>query len=206
MNKCIVLVTGFDWYRSITGNIFHPNPSGLVAESLDNVVLNECRIKGLVLNVDFSSIEVLNSVLDDLKPDIVIGLGLNPSALDPLIELTGVNYGYYRNNSVGFNNFLYRDSPLSLSIQIDFKKLLDYIENRGFTVKLSNTSGLYLCNAVAYTIYRYSMKYRKPAVFLHIPPVGDLRLRLGLSINTSWSIDLLKKLVLSIIEYFMEFK
>lgn len=206
MNKYVVLITGFDWYRSSDGKLFYPNPSGAVAESLANIVLDKYVVKSLVLSVSFSSLKVLNSVLIDLNPDIVISLGLNPVSHDPLIELTGVNYGYYMSDSVIYNDYLYTNSPLIIPIQIDFRKLLDYIGNKGYSVRLSNTTGLFLCNAVAYTIYKYSMEYIKPTVFLHIPPVGDLRLRLGLSINTNWSIDLLRKLVLEIMEYFTMFR
>lgn len=203
MDKCTVLVTGFNWYRSIDGRIFYPNPSGVVAEVLNNAIVDNCVVKSIVLEVDFKSIELLMKRLEDLAPDVVISLGLHPNAVDPLIELTSVNYGYCRSSDCTYDNYLYSNSLLTIPIQIDFKKLIEYIENKGYSVKLSNTTGLYLCNAVAYTIYKYSLEKNKPAVFIHIPPVSDLRFRIGLSINTSWSIDLLRDLVIDIIKYFI---
>ncbi|MEM1675795.1 MAG: pyrrolidone-carboxylate peptidase [Desulfurococcaceae archaeon] len=203
MDECTIVVSGFDWFRSSDGRIFYPNPSGVVAEILDNTFVDKCIVKGIVLPVDFKSLEVLNNLIKKYKPSIVIGLGLHPVADDPLIELSGFNYGYYRDNSFIFNDYLYNDSTLSIPIQINFRKLVYYLESIGYSIKLSNTSGLFLCNAVAYTIYKYSLEYGKPSVFIHIPPVGELRLRLGLFLNTKWSCSLLKNLVIDIIKYLM---
>ncbi|MET1160023.1 MAG: pyrrolidone-carboxylate peptidase [Thermoprotei archaeon] len=195
-----VVVTGFDWYRGKDYTIYHPNPSGLIASILNDKLISGYRVYGRIFRVNYSAIKELWKILEELKPEIVIGLGLSPRIDKPYLELAAVNYGYSDINE--YKGFLWKGKPLVVNIQVDFEKLIEYLKEKGFDIRPSNTLGLYLCNAVAYTIYLYALENRAKAVFLHIPPVGDLRIRLRLPLRISYGLYELVELVKSIIEYF----
>ena len=141
-------------------------------------------------------------MLEEYEPDIVIGLGLHPRTDEPLIELSAINYGFRRLDENVYSKYLFEEGEPVAMLPVDHVELLKYLWSRGFKVSPSNTLGLYLCNAVAYTYYRYARTRGKYAVFIHIPPVGDLRIRLKLDVKCSWNIQLLVELVKVIIGYF----
>ncbi len=202
--SCKALVSGFNWYRGLGYTIYNPNPSELIAKLLNNIEISTCIVKGIVLNVDYEEIFKLNNILNEYKPDIVIGLGLHPRTSDPLIELSAVNLKRIQYGEEVIYERLFVDEKTVVSIPINYLELYKYLRSRGYNVFLSNTLGLFLCNAVAYTYYKYGWEYGAKAVFLHIPPVGDLKIRLGLSIESRWSIRLLAELVRDIIEFLVK--
>jgi len=191
---CTALVTGFDWYRGEGYTLYYPNPSSLVAERLNKRVIGECRVQGIVLSVERSSVEKLKSTLSAMKPCIVVGLGLHPGTKHPLLELAAVNLLRERSDKPSYTK-LDEAGPLAVAIPIDYSKLLDYLWSKGYSVYPSNTLGTYYCNAVAYTIYSYGLKSGACTVFYHIPPVSDLLIRLGRVEECAWSVNLLVKLI-----------
>lgn len=205
LGGCWFVVSGFDWYRGRSGWVlYYPNPSGVVASLLDGVVVGGCSVRGVVLDVDYSSIVRLNKVLEELKPIGVVGLGLHPLASVPLLEASAVNICFENRGGEKTVSKLYSDSPLSISVQIELFDLLKYLWSRGYDVAPSNTTGLYLCNAVAYTIYRYASRNNSKALFIHVPPVGILKHRLSRTYVNMWSIDLLKQLVVDVLKYMVK--
>ncbi len=196
----VFLVTGFDWYRGAGYVFYHPNPSGLVASIMNDKRYHKYLIRGIVLNVDYSSIRYLQGVLKELDPIGVIGLGLHPRTDKPLIEPVAVNIRY-EDDSI--KEIVSGGKPF-VAAGINPYKLYRYLRMRGFSVRVSNSSGTYLCNAVAYTIYEYSDRTSSKSVFIHIPPVGVLKHRLGYSWINEWSINRLIELVYAIIDYMVK--
>jgi len=200
----IALVTGFDWYRGEGYAIYHPNPSGIIAHRLDNTVINGYSVKGIVLKVEQGCIMELRNIITSLKPRIVIGLGLHPGARNPLLELVAVNHLRESFDILSLTKII-ENKPLVVPIPINYEELLTYLWKLGYTVYPSNTLGLYYCNAVAYTIYSYGLENKAYTVFYHIPPVSELLFRLGyMGDSVKWSIDLLVKLVVDTIKFFID--
>jgi pyroglutamyl-peptidase len=193
----VFLITGFDWYRGVDYVFYHPNPSGIIASMMDNRRYRGYLIRGVVLSVDYSSIKYLRRILEELKPVGVIGLGLHPRTDKPLIEPVAVNV-MYEGDSI---KEIIRGGKLFIHSGINPHDLYKYLKRKGFSVRVSNTSGTYLCNAVAYTIYEYSNQRGSKSVFLHIPPAGILKHRLGYSWVNEWSINRLVELVYAVIDY-----
>jgi pyroglutamyl-peptidase len=193
----VFLITGFDWYRGVDYVFYHPNPSGIVASIMDNKGYCGYLIRGVVLSVDYSSIKYLQRILKELEPIGTIGLGLHPRTDKPLIEPVAVNV-MYEGDSI---KEIVRGGKLFIHSGINPHDLYKYLRGRGFSVRVSNTSGTYLCNAVAYTIYEYSSRTGSKSVFLHIPPVGVLKYRLRCSWVNEWSINRLVELVYAVIDY-----
>jgi len=132
-STCTALVTGFDWYRGEGYTVYHPNPSSLVVERLDNRVIGKCRVQGRVLSVERNSVEELKSVLSTIKPHIVVGLGLHPGTKHPLLELVAVNLLRERGGERSYTK-LDEAGPLAVTIPVDYSKLLDYLWSKGHSV------------------------------------------------------------------------
>ena len=201
--RCCASVLGFDWYRR--GWVFYyPNPSGVVAESVNSVVLDGCGVCGLVLEVDYSSVGHVEELLDKYRPRVVVGLGLHPGASRPLYEAVAVNL---RDEERSSGRQLFPGRPLTVSAPVDLFGLVGKLRGKGYDVTVSNTLGIYLCNALAYTIYYWAHRNGAGAVFIHVPPVGTLRIRLGLSSSGSvWSTGLLRGLVLDTVSLMLDFR
>ncbi|MCD6301745.1 MAG: pyrrolidone-carboxylate peptidase [Staphylothermus sp.] len=204
---CNALVLGFDWFRG-RNIIYHPNPSGLVAEELNGAQVDNCSIKGVVLRVSLDYLRrKLEKLLEIFKPDIVIGLGLHPLTDRPIIELVGYNLVYSETRDVDglvFHEDISKTERKTYTIPIDIKGLLQYLREKGYSVRPGVSIGTFLCNYVAFTMYKYGFVEKKKALFIHIPPAGDLCLRMGIPPNKCIGVNYLKELVIDIIRYLGE--
>ncbi len=192
---CVVDLFGFDWYRGRRGEFYYPNPSGELAVMLNGRRVGECIVRGYVIQVRYDSLRMVHRILRRDDPLMAIGLGLSPLTDTPLIETVAVNI-----RSDG--KPLYKRGEFTYRIPIDPYKLLEELRSRGYGVKLSNTLGTYLCNGLAYTLYMWSSETGRKSVFIHIPPVGTLNVRINRVIvgRSYWSIDVLGNMILSIID------
>jgi len=201
---CNVLVLGFDWFRG-KDNVYYPNPSGLVAEELDGIQIDNCLIKGVVLRVSLDYLRrKLEKLLEIFKPDIVIGLGLHPYTDKPVIELVGYNLVYTETGDVDglvFHEEISKTERKIYTIPIEHKELLRYLKKKGYSIRPGVSIGTYLCNYVAFTIYKYAFVEKKKALFIHVPPAGELCLRMSISPQNCMGINSLKELVIDIIKY-----
>ncbi len=201
---CNVLVLGFDWFRSSNG-IYYPNPSGLVAEQLDGEHIGNCLIKGVVLRVSLDYLRrKLEKLLEIFKPDIVIGLGLHPYTDKPIVELVGYNLVYTEIGDVDglvFHEEINKTERKTYTIPINHKDLIRYLREKGYSIRPGVSIGTYLCNYVAFTIYKYAFVEKKKALFIHVPPAGELCLRMGIPLEKCMGTNSLKELVIDIIKY-----
>ncbi len=177
-----LLLTGFTYYRE-----YCINPSELVVEELSGHVINGFRVHGLVLPVSLGrALSILNRYLRELKPEIVVGVGLAPRAKKVVLELAASNVAHYPDTpdvdgSCVWMKYLDDGGLRVLATRLPVHEVMEYCSRRGghdITVGLS--IGSYLCNAVAYMIHRYAWDHGVVGGFIHIPPHTDLALRLGL--------------------------
>ncbi len=201
-----ILVTGFDWYRGKECIVYYPNPSGQIARMLDGLTIKEYRVIGIELEVSFKkALKKLYDLLEKSKPAIIVSLGLNPRADIPLLEVSSINAYLHRNNRQRQYNVvkIVEDGPIIVEAQINIYKLYKFLLDKGYNVTISNTLGTYLCNTVAYIIYYWAGRNGAKAIFIHIPPMGDLLLRSNLVniVKPIYNIYSLRDLVLDVIEY-----
>ncbi len=195
------LVLGFDVFSSRGSLVVH-NPAALVARQLDGTNVDGVCVRGEVIPVSYRYVtDELGKLLKQRRWDCVVGLGLNPSASVPSIELAAANvagppdfYGY-----VPRDGRLYSDAPLGAveALPVNVEVLKRCLTERGFSdAKLSVTAGTYLCNALAYTLYRWGRVSRVPTVFVHIPPAGDVAEELGVR---SYGLAVLREFVTALL-------
>ena len=201
-----ILVTGFDWYRGKKYIRYYPNPSGLIANMLDGLIIKGYRVRGVELEVSFEkALRELHRLLEKLRPAIIVSLGLSPRTNIPLLEVSSINAYLYR--SIRQERYsvvkIIEEGPMVMEAQINVYELYKFLLNKGYSIAVSNTLGTYLCNAVAYTIYYWASMNNAKAIFIHIPPIGDLLLRTKLinEVKPVYNIYSLRDLVLDVIEY-----
>lgn len=165
-----LLLTGFTFFDR-----YWHNPSGEIARRLDGAEINGYRVKSLILPVSYVKAKrMLLEHLEKEKPDAVIGLGLAPTAKSVNIELAAVNRAYFTSPDV--------DSYVARYVEIleggytivfttlPVERIVSKCSSTMPPVRPSLSTGLYLCNVVAYLAMNYGRKNEKLAGFLHIPP------------------------------------
>lgn len=177
-----IVVTGFGYYGG-----YWNNPSGEIARLLDGVLINNFRVRGFVLPVSFNKARViLREILESFKPKLVLGLGLNPSTRMVDLELASVNKAFFTQPDVDGFTAKYIDveggGPSILYTTLPVEKILvECREKRLLPLRPSLSTGLFLCNTIAYIIMKYGVERNVPAGFLHIPPstINQLRRETG---------------------------
>jgi|GEM_PF-1137853 len=166
-----ILVTGYSYYSK-----YWFNPSGEVASTLNNLLIDNYRVVSRVFPVSFRIVtSELPMLLRELKPRVVLGLGLDPSARNIQVELVAVNYVFSDLVDVEGAQLkslvISSEGPFTVYTTLPFREILiECGERRLLPVRPSLKTGLYLCNVVAYLIMKYGLEHNIPAGFLHIPP------------------------------------
>jgi pyroglutamyl-peptidase len=166
-----ILLTGYSSYSK-----YWFNPSSEVARVLDRAVINEYRVVSRVLPVSFRVVvSELPRLLEELKPRIALGLGLDPRARQVQVELAAVNYVYSEVSDVDGAKLDFREivpgSPRVVHSTLPVGEIVEKCgARRLLPVRPSLGTGLFLCNVAGYLLMKYGVERGVPAGFLHIPP------------------------------------
>lgn len=164
------LVTGFEPFGGHA-----VNPSAEIARRLDGRVVAGARVIGRVLPVDLVGLDdALERVLAETRPDLVLALGL--AASEPVIRLERVALNVADFTTPDNRGAVRRNTPLDPTgpdarfSRLPLEAMLAAILAAGIPARLSETAGLYLCNALMYRLLG-----RLPAAmaggFIHLPPL-----------------------------------
>ena len=167
----IILLTGFEGW-----NIHDFNPSGAIAQSLNGSMINETKIVGVVLPVDFEkAFSILNDLLEIHQPGLIICTGLAPNANTIRIETYAYNIYFDSYSSQPFRDMRRIDLEESMikPASIKVRETTELLEQSQFQVEQSYFPGLYLCNAIFYQAVNQAQKLElnSPVGFIHIPQV-----------------------------------
>jgi len=166
-----IVVTGFEPYggRRI-------NPAAEVAKALDGEQIEGFPVVGAILPVSQRSLrDRLEELLTELRPSIVISLGLAPG--EPMIRLERFGLNLLDFEIADNDGARLADAPIeangvtgvraSLPLRAIERALLD----AGIPARLSSSAGTFLCNATLYSLMRI-LEERFPAMlggFIHLP-------------------------------------
>ena len=168
--KMRVLVTGFEPYGKE-----NYNPSKEIAVKLDGKEINGSKIFGAEMPVSYRRIrDALITKIEEIKPQIVINLGLAPGVSYIRVERVAINI-----MDAGPDNDGYRpvDEPIEPSgppayfATIPIKKIVKELKENGIPAAISNSAGTFLCNCIMYHTLHYisTKKLKAIAGFIHIP-------------------------------------
>ncbi|HEC89651.1 MAG TPA: pyroglutamyl-peptidase I [Thermoplasmatales archaeon] len=169
----IVLVTGFEPFASYT-----VNPSALVAEALDGSMIDDNKIVGVVLPVDFNeSSSIAIKEINRINPYMVISLGLSPKAKSIEIEVFAYNLEWDPFSDKPLYSFkpVIPSAPFVEKTNIDVLSTYSKIKENGIPTSISLSPGFYVCNSLFYNLlwYKEDNNLSMKVSFIHLPMIDD---------------------------------
>ena len=166
-----VLVTGFEPYAG-RGE----NPAATVTTALDGREVLGVPVVGRRLPVSFGKLsDVARLLLEELRPSIVICLGLWPG--EPMIRLErlAVNIADFEipdnEGILVADSELERGGAVALSATLPLRWIETSLLKEGIPVRISSTAGTFLCNCCLYS-FLTAIAARKDNTlcgFIHLP-------------------------------------
>lgn len=169
-NRTIV-VTGFEPYggRRI-------NPAAEVAKALDGRSIDGFAVIGAILPVSQRGLrERLEELVAELRPAIVISLGLAPG--EPMIRLERFGLNLLDFEIADNDGARLADAPIEATgatgvrASLPLRAIEHVLLDAGIPARLSSTAGTFLCNATLYSLIRL-LEERMPTSlggFIHLP-------------------------------------
>lgn len=167
----VALVTGFEGYGG-RGR----NPAGETAMALNGKTVSGVTVVGQRLPVSFKKLSAgLTGAIDEVKPDIVISLGLWPGEAVIRLERIGINVADFE--IPDNEGTLLTDMPVSHNSAVaelatlPIRPIRDALLDAGIPARLSATAGTFLCNATLYTTLTHAATKARPPLtgFIHVP-------------------------------------
>ena len=167
-----ILLTGFEPFGR-----YNLNSSWELVTALPDTIGNFECIK-LCLPVEFNAVsDLIPKLLSEHHPDIILSFGQSTS--DAIrIERVAINIDDARtpDNSgyIPTDMPIHADGENAYFTSIPLAKASEKVSRMGIPCKISNTAGLYVCNAAFYTALHYAhMQGRGLRVgFVHLPSMG----------------------------------
>jgi pyroglutamyl-peptidase len=166
-----IVVTGFEPYGGR-----RVNPAAEVAKALDGSTVDEFAVVGAILPVSQRGLgERLEALLAELRPAIVISLGLAPG--EPVIRLERFGLNLLDFEIADNDGARLADAPVeangstALRASLPLRAIERALLEAGIPARLSSTAGTFLCNATLYSLIRI-LEERFPASlggFIHLP-------------------------------------
>jgi pyroglutamyl-peptidase len=167
----VALVTGFTGYGG-RGR----NPAGEAAKALDGRSIGGLAVAGRVLPVSYGRLQAdLQGLMDELRPRLVIGLGLWPG--EPMIRLerVGINVADFEipDNEGAFltDMPISGNGPAAMAATLPLRGIETALLDAGIPARISSTAGTFLCNAALYStlVHADRLSPRPLAGFVHVP-------------------------------------
>lgn len=165
-----LLITGFEPFGGET-----INPAYEAVKTLEDKIMNTEIIKREIPTVFNKSIEVLENLIENEKPDIVICVGQAGGRYDISLERVAINIDNARikdnegNQPVDIK--IFEDGENAYFTSLPIKRMVKKIREAGIPASISNTAGTFVCNHIMYgLLYLIDKKY--PNIrggFIHVP-------------------------------------
>ena len=165
-----LLITGFEPFGGET-----INPAYEAVKTLEDKIMNAEIIKKEIPTVFNKSIEVLENLIENEKPDIVICVGQAGGRYDISLERVAINIDDARikdnegNQPVDIK--IFEDGENAYFTSLPIKRMVKKIREAGIPASISNTAGTFVCNHIMYgLLYLIDKKY--PNIrggFIHVP-------------------------------------
>ena len=170
-----VLVTGFEPYGG-RGR----NPAAEIAHALDGGSIGGHEVIGRTLPVAYRGLaERLQALVEELRPRLVIALGLWPGESLIRLERFGLNIADFEiadNEGLRLNDALIEaNGATALRASLPLRAIERALLESGIPVRMSSTAGNYLCNVTLYSLMRI-LESRSPNTlggFIHVPYIPE---------------------------------
>ena len=166
----MILLTGFQGYGGRSAN-----PSELVTRALDGVRIGGAMVRGHVLPVDFrANSRHLPALIDELRPQVIVSLGLWPGEPMLRIERMAANWSWFElpdNAGHRQNGTVIDGGPDGYLSTLPADAMQAAIRAGGLPCRQSGSAGTYLCNATLYQVLHHCAQHHPAtrAGFIHLP-------------------------------------
>jgi pyroglutamyl-peptidase len=170
-----LLLTGFEPFGDD-----RVNPSGDIAKFLDGTEINGYQVVSRVLPVEWGTVkDRVEAFMDQVRPDVVLSLGLGGGRAEVSVEKVAVNYTSKSKDNAGVipaQRSVVPGAADAYFATVPVEEVVDEINKRGIPARLSLSAGAYLCNYAFYCASRHAReKAAKTQVgFIHIPPTPEM--------------------------------
>lgn len=171
-----ILVTGFEPFNG--GMI---NPSEQIVHRLtapEGVTLFK-----KILPVEFKkTTNILQELLEDVKPDIVLSIGQAGGRAEISVERVAINLDSVKSSNgskvlpdnagdLPVDEAIRENGASAYFSSLPIWKLVEAVQEKGIPAAISNTAGTYVCNHVMYeNLYQAEKNYpQMKAGFIHVP-------------------------------------
>lgn len=171
-----ILITGFEPFLN-----YKVNPSLEVMKALNGKWFGNFEVVGRELSVDFEkAAEQLTVYLDEVKPDMLISLGIAAGRHRITPEQIAINLREGEKDNCGFQPENERIDPTGedgIFTNLPIRQMVATLKDHGYPAEVSYSAGTYLCNQIMYKGLQYSKKQPEVyAGFIHLPASFELAL------------------------------
>lgn len=174
-----ILLTGFVPFLD-----YKINPTMQIVEALSNKEMHGYEIVGRILSVDFQqSADQLKQYIDEVKPQMIISLGLAGGRYKITPERIAINVKDGEPDNNGYtpvDESIYENGADAYLTNLPIRNMVNRLQKEGFLAEISNTAGTYLCNNIMYEGLAYAKQNEGvKAGFIHIPASFELAIQHG---------------------------
>ncbi len=170
-----VLLTGYEPFGG-----HKKNPTIDIVAALEGKKIAGAEVYGKILPVSVKRAgPEIDKVLYELKPDVVISLGLAPTYTSITVERVGLNLVDARipdnDGEQPVDMPIVEDAPLAYLATLPTREIVEELKKNGIPAVLSYSAGTYLCNYALFKVLHHASEhgYPKSAGFIHIPYTPD---------------------------------
>ncbi|MGR7909359.1 pyroglutamyl-peptidase I [Lysinibacillus capsici] len=174
-----ILVTGFEPFLD-----YKINPTMQIVEELNGKKIDCYDIVGRILSVDFQqSAEQLKQHIEEVKPQIIISLGLAGGRFKVTPERIAINVKDGEPDNNGYtpvDERIHEEGADAYLTNLPIRSMVNRLQAEGYPAEISNTAGTYLCNNIMYEGLAYAQQHEGVrAGFIHIPASFELAIQHG---------------------------
>lgn len=174
-----ILVTGFEPFLD-----YKINPTMQIVEELNGKKIDCYDIVGRILSVDFQqSAEQLKQHIEEVKPQIIISLGLAGGRFKVTPERIAINVKDGEPDNNGYtpvDERIHEEGADAYLTNLPIRSMVNRLQAEGYPAEISNTAGTYLCNNIMYEGLAYAQQHEGVrAGFIHIPASFELAIQQG---------------------------
>ncbi|MCY0860063.1 MAG: pyroglutamyl-peptidase I [Sulfolobaceae archaeon] len=196
-----VLLFGFEKFSD-----YPENPSELIVKSLNGEVIEDEKVVGIILPVEYNRIEKLvTQAIEQYRPKLILGIGLAPGRSKITPEKIAINYKYAKipdNAGMSYRGELIDPMmPDGIFSNLPVEELVEYLNTNNIPSEISLSAGAYICNLTMFIIMREAKKIGAKGGFIHVP----CHERLAVQHNCpSMSLDMMIKAIKLAIKFYLK--
>lgn len=169
-----ILITGFEAFDEE-----RINPASQAVLNMKDEILGAEIIKHILPTVFGESIEVLEGLIEEHRPDIVLNIGQAGGSYDINVERIAINIDDARikdnKGNQPIDEKIYQDGDNAYFSSLPIKAIVRDLKENNIPASVSNSAGTYVCNHIMYgLLYLIDSKYKDiRGGFIHVPYVRE---------------------------------